>query len=149
MPFHVRKGLWRELFRYGVMVIAGFLLPIGLSVVYFGLKGNLQSYFDFGLLYNFKYISDWGSPFKNPITIFLFSLKGRALVLGIYLALLFWFRNKLKPSVLFVLVWFGMTLFALLLSLRPYPHYFIQIVPPVVLMLGFLLSEKRAIKLVL
>lgn len=147
LPFHYKKKLWKEWFWYGVMLMVGFLVPIAFSVWYFGIRGALTAYLDFGLLYNFRYISAWGSPFTNPVAVFLSTMQGRVLLLLAYLLAVYFLGKKyLRPPVWFTFVWFGMTLFALLLSLRPYPHYFIQIVPPVALLIGFLVSEMAEVK---
>lgn len=146
LPFHFKKKLWKEWLKYGVMLVVGFLVPTAFSIWYFGMRGTLGAYLDFGLLYNFRYISAWGSPFTNPVAMFLSTLQGRMMVLVLYLGVVFWGRKYLRTPVLYTFVWFGMTLFALLLSLRPYPHYFIQIVPPVALLIGFLVSEAKQVK---
>jgi hypothetical protein len=102
----------------------------------------LSAYFDFGLLYNFRYIQAWGTPFKNPVAIFLAGMKGRVLLLGLGLLLLWFVRNKLSLVARFAWVWFLLALFAALLSLRPYPHYFIQAIPPLCLLIAIMVSEK-------
>lgn len=146
LPLHLRGNLGRRWLTYGVWLVAGFLLPIFLSLGYFASQGYLRSYLQFGLLYNFRYIEAWGTPFTNPVGIFLASMTGRSGVLVVTLLGLWLVKSKLRLPVLFTFIWLALTLFAALLSLRPYPHYFIQIVPPVSLLLGFLVSEKRYVK---
>lgn len=146
LPIHRAGSLTKQWFKYGVFLIIGFLIPIGLSIVWFALTGHLGSYLQFGLFYNFRYIEAWGTPFTNPLVIFLTSMKGRLLVLFFGLGILWYLRNKMRLPVLFTFIWFEFTLFAALLSLRPYPHYFIQIVPPLSLLIGFIFSEAKLVK---
>lgn len=128
---------------FGLKIILGTALPIGLSVIYFALRGGLYDYLQFGLLYNFWYISAWGSPFNNAVAVFLSSLNGRLLILVI---LTYWFwrqRKNLGLGFLFTVIWFIYALFGAYLSLRPYPHYLIQIMPAAALLVGFLIEGSR------
>jgi hypothetical protein len=50
----------------------------------------------------------------------------------IYLLVL---RKKLDKKPAFLLFWFSATIFGALLSARPYPHYLIQVLPPLILIL--------------
>lgn len=57
--------------------------------------------------------------------------------------IIYYFTKKyFKPHVQFILSWFGLSLFASLLSNRPYPHYFIQLVPPLSLLLTLIIKNK-------
>ena len=65
---------------------------------------------------------------------FLFTLPGKALILGASVGLLS-FVKKFTPRFQFATSWLMLALFAALLSNRPYPHYFIQAVPAFALLL--------------
>jgi 4-amino-4-deoxy-L-arabinose transferase-like glycosyltransferase len=136
------RRLWPALIQHGLLLVAGFLIPIALSVVYFAFLGDLDAYLDFGLLYNFRYIQSWGTPFDNPVLQWLVSMQGRLVLLAIYLSILFGIKRRLKPELFFILIWFGFTLFAALLSLRPYPHYALQLIPPATLLMGYFASSR-------
>ena len=112
-------------------------------MIYFALRGDLYDYLQFGLLYNVWYISAWGPPFQNAVAVFLSSLSGRLMILA---GLTFWFwrkRKNLDPGFLFTVIWFLYALFGALLSLRPYPHYLIQIVPAGAILSGFLIEGSK------
>jgi len=55
----------------------------------------------------------------------------------------FLFREKLSLIKKLVLIWFGFSWFAALLSSRPYPHYLIQLLPALSLSLGFFAYQKK------
>jgi len=44
------------------------------------------------------------------------------------------------------MIWFSFSLFAALLSSRPYPHYLIQVLPAFSLSFGFLALSKKWLK---
>lgn len=56
-------------------------------------------------------------------------------------------RKKNSQKFLLVALWFFFSLFAALLSSRPYPHYLIQVFPSLSLLLGFLTLRVRKEKL--
>lgn len=51
--------------------------------------------------------------------------------------------QNLDPGFLFTVIWFLYALFGALLSLRPYPHYLIQIVPAGAILSGFLIEGSK------
>lgn len=55
---------------------------------------------------------------------------------------LFISRKKLSKEFVFVSAWLLATLFAVTLSERPYPHYFVQSLAPLSILLGMLFSLK-------
>lgn len=59
------------------------------------------------------------------------------LSLGVYLA-----RNKLGPKMVLGITWLMWALFGATLSGRPYPHYFIQIVVPVIVTAGAIAADR-------
>lgn len=126
---------------WGLLLLGGVLLPILISILVFYFQGTLNAYYDFGLLYNFRYIQSWGEPFKHPVAIFLSSMLGRLLLLGLFSLVIWLKRHRLGLPLTFTLFWFGLSFFASLLSLRPYPHYFIQALPAASLLFGFLLQS--------
>lgn len=121
----------------------GVLLPILLSIGYYALRGTLNDYIQFGLLYNFHYSGNWGLPFTQPLLLKLFTLPGKALILmaGFFLTLGLTTWKKKNAALTWSIFWSLAALFAALLSNRPYPHYFLQIVPPFVLVAGLSLQR--------
>ncbi|MDA1079563.1 MAG: hypothetical protein O2840_02635 [bacterium] len=131
-----------QLWSAGVFAI-GCIVPLILSIIYFYAIGSGQDYLDFGLLYNFKYAGSWQLSFSSPVLLFLFTLQGKAILLGGMLLLLLGLNRKLSPATQFSLAWFWLALFASLLSNRPYPHYFLQVIPPAAVLVALLFTRER------
>lgn len=121
-------------------IFLGAALPIVISIIYFISVDSGKDYLDFGLLYNFRYAGSWGLPFDNQFLIQSFTLPGKLVYFLILVILLTLFRKHIKPVMQFILLWFFADLFAALLSNRPYPHYFIQIIPPFSLLIALTLQ---------
>jgi hypothetical protein len=137
----------KQLFVVGLGVIVALLL----SILYFALFGSLQAYLDYGLLYNFRYAGSWGLPFESQILQFLFTLLGKFAVTALVILGVLSLKKYLRPVQQFSLIWFMLALFASLLSNRPYPHYFLQLMPPTALLLGSVVAlfEKQKAKALL
>ncbi|MGD9129563.1 MAG: hypothetical protein PVJ09_03695 [Candidatus Woesebacteria bacterium] len=133
-----KKQLLPQLKKFFIL-LAGVLTPILLSVIYFASKGSAKDYLDFGLLYNFRYASSWQLNFTNPVLIFAFSLKGKLILLSLLFFLLSFAKKLITPKAQLLIAWFALSLFASLLSNRPYPHYFLQIMPAFSLLIIYLL----------
>jgi hypothetical protein len=120
---------------------AGVLLPLVLSVVYFWLRGSFAEYLQFGLLYNFRYAGNWQLDITSPLLAAVFTLWGKAALTGVALLSITLAKDWLTPRLQFGLGWVWLALFASLLSNRPYPHYFLQLVPAVCMLAGILAYE--------
>lgn len=147
IPHVLNQSLRKHSLRFAMYAALGFAAPIVFSIIYFWANGTLDAYYDFGLLYNFRYVQAWGSPFTHPVAVFLASMPGRLLMLASYTTVVWALRKKLTVAERFFHIWLGWTIFASTLSLRPYPHYFLQLIPPLSLILGSLLESKRMCKL--
>lgn len=123
----------------------GLVLPILLTIIYFASQNALPQYLTAAFSQNLPYLSSWvgGGP---KIGIVPGLLIGRAVLVGILIILLFIFRKKLSSPVKLIVVWFSFSLFAALLSSRPYPHYLIQILPSFSLSFGFFAFPKNWLK---
>ncbi len=121
--------------RYFIL-ISGVMLPIILSFVYFFLKGAGQDYIDFALLYNFKYAGSWNLPFSQPQLVWLLSLQGKIFTLFLTFIVMFFLRRRIKPLYQWLAIWCMASLVGANLSLRPYPHYFLQVIPPLAILFG-------------
>ena len=114
--------------------LIGFSLPIILSFLYYFSKGALIEYIRACFFQNVGYLSSW----KGQSGIF--QGQGRLLirmaVLSISVLFLYFKRKTFSKNFLFLTLWFLFSLFAVLLSERPYPHYLIQVLPALVLLLG-------------
>ncbi len=150
--FDVKSNLkqFRTTFFYllnrGLFFGAGLLLPIIFSVIYFVAKGQGQDYLDYGLLYNLRYSQSWPLDFGNSLINFAFSMTGKTIILFAIFILVSLNNDKLKKRFQFISLYFVFTLYSVLLSSRPYPHYFIQMVPPLALLLVDLFITLKEIK---
>lgn len=137
IPLKKKKiGVWiKEIFP----LLIGFLAPTLLVVLFYALKeGALPFYLDSVWRQNFPYLFSWGG--NQGGSFFTSPLFFRGLVLLAILGLFWTYKKKLLkiPNLLLALIWFSLALFGALLSSRPYPHYLLQIIAPLLLLLGFL-----------
>jgi hypothetical protein len=129
-----KSMIWPNMLR--ILVIgSGALIPIIISIAYFILIGSGKDYLGFGLLYNIRYSGSWQLDLNSSLLSFLFTLKGKIMILAGSMIVLAALKNKIKPKMQLILAWFGLTMFAALLSNRPYPHYFIQVFAPLSLLI--------------
>ncbi len=130
------------LLAHGLALTAGFVTPLLLSILYFWVRGAGTEYLEFGLLYNFHYTGTWSLPVQNPALLFLLSLPGKTMVLisSFLLALLLTWKFPKQALPAWTMFWLVAALFGALLSNRPYPHYLIQVVPPMALLVGWFIQ---------
>ncbi len=124
----------------------GVATPIIVSILYFVAIGAGHDYLTYGLLYNFHYTGTWILSFNNPLVAFLYTFPGKASVLLAGFAAVILLRTTLPKAVQFFTVWALCALFASLLSNRPYPHYFMQVVPPIALLVAAVMEYYSANK---
>lgn len=117
------------LFNRGFYFVSGLILPIIISIIYFVSRGHGRDYLDYGLLYNFRYSQSWPIDLGNYIINFAFSMTGKTIILFTIFILISINNGQIKKRLQFISLYFIFTLYAVLLSSRPYPHYFIQMVP--------------------
>lgn len=121
-------------------LLLGFLLPLAATLIYFWSQNALSQYFTAAFLQNFSYLSSWqtGSHINwSPST-----LSVRALILLVFLFLVWLWFKKDKTNFVLIPVWFLFALFGATLSGRPYPHYLIQLLPPSCLLVGGLCGKE-------
>jgi hypothetical protein len=128
-------AMFKSLFNRWLPLLAGVGMMIILSIVYFTGLSSGADYLEYGLLYNLHYTQSWQVNFASQLINFLFTLQGKTLVLALILVALTLFKN-LSLKLKFFLGWTSLAMYAVLLSNRPYAHYFIQAILP----LSFLLT---------
>lgn len=141
----ITKGFarWKEVLKDSFILFAGFAIPILLTLVYYFFSGVFMEYIRAAFLQNIGYLSsfrpqDVGKSFlarNAPLLI-------RALIVLAGIVITYLFRKKLSKKFILFSVWTLLALFAIALSERPYPHYFIQAAAPVSFLLAMLFSEK-------
>jgi hypothetical protein len=124
------------------LLILGFLLPIAFSAIWYFHKAALPEYLVAAFLQNVGYLSSWRpTEVQEPFLVKNAPLIARGLVVLFGSFSLYVFRKHLSKPFIFASLWLLFSLFAATLSERPYPHYLIQIVPPVSLLTGILLTK--------
>lgn len=111
-----------------LLILLGFVLPIGITAIYYWSQGALGDYYFAALAQNLGYLSSWRSGSFSQGVGTQSGLLLRGLILLITVGL-FWLSNrKEEKRYNLVWIWFIFSVFAALLSERPYPHYLIQVV---------------------
>lgn len=125
------------------ILLLGFLLPIVLTLVWYFMRGALSDYIDAAFLKNVGYLSSWRpGDLRKPFLARNGPLLIRASLVSFGLAILYWKRERLSKQFIFIVAWLLVGLFAATLSERPYPHYLVQIIPALSLLLGILITQK-------
>ncbi|MFH1602074.1 MAG: hypothetical protein ABIB61_03910 [Candidatus Shapirobacteria bacterium] len=114
--------------------LAGFSLPILLSIIYYGSKGAFTPYVRSALFQNIGYLSSWQG---SSLGLFF-----RFFLLIFFCLVVFLKRKEIPAKMMLISVWFLFSLFGALLSARPYPHYLIEVVPSLTLLLVAGLGKK-------
>lgn len=122
-----RREIWESI-KKSVVLGIGFLVPIFLTLDYYWWAGALAQYLRAAFGQNIGYLASWG----------ISTLPFRAVVLALVVLLIFAFKKYFGKLALFASLWFIFATFAMLLSGRPYPHYVIQAVPPLSILVAIL-----------
>ena len=121
----------------------GFITPILLTFIWFYFQGSLKDYVLAAYLQNVGYLSSYRpSDLQQPFIIKNLPLLTRALIVLIAAIFFYLKRKKLSKNFIFISLWLFFSLFAATLSERPYPHYLIQAVPAMSLLLGMLFTDE-------
>ncbi len=139
LPWSKREDHWRKSFvtvlKTWSWLLLGIVIPILLSIAYFALRGALQEYFDYGLLYNFRYSGSWSPDHLGEQWLWLTNLGVKAGLTAITLLGLTLLGSRVSLTLRWSFGWVLLALFASLISNRPYPHYFLQILPAFIILI--------------
>lgn len=95
-----------------------------------------------------KYVSVWSQKELIVQTIGMGSLQARLALLLILTLLITRIKKHLLPKTIIFTIWGLFALFAVLLSARPYPHYLIQLLPPLILGIPIVLNSQKASQII-
>jgi 4-amino-4-deoxy-L-arabinose transferase-like glycosyltransferase len=132
MPVIIEAGIWpvvwlitgeREWFKKSWFLALGVIAPIGISVLYFWEQGALKEYLNAAWLQNLPYLTSWKT---TTAAGGIYSLKARLAIVCMLIAPLAGLGRTIGKRGLVVGLWGILTIFATLLSGRPYPHYLLQ-----------------------
>lgn len=127
-----------------IYLAGGFFTPILLTFIWYFIRGAASEYLFAAYLQNVGYLSSWRpddvqkSFFEKNMPLLI-----RTIVVFAGLVFLYLRKKKLSKQFIFITAWLLLSLFAVTLSERPYPHYLIQSVPAVSLLLGMLFTFKN------
>ncbi len=132
------KQTLSQLFRDSLSLTTGFIIPIATVSLIFLYLHSWSSFIQDVFLNNFFYVSVWVPESQwGSTTAFGGTLLQRFIVLMIICGVLWKLRQRLKTPILFISLWFSWSLFGALLSSRPYPHYLLQVVPSLSLLIAW------------
>lgn len=131
-------------FLPGIFIGLGFIIPTFIYFLYFYSVDTLKPFLNSAIFQNFSYLSSWATGNQSS------SVASGGLIYRLLALFILWFiiyilyhRRLVSLKTAFILSWLMATIFGALLSARPYPHYLIQILPPLCLLLGlFFLKSK-------
>ncbi|HSW90129.1 MAG TPA: hypothetical protein VLH19_04630 [Patescibacteria group bacterium] len=142
--FHVKNvkdALQLFVSKTAWVFVFAFLVPILISLAYYAHLGVLQQYVTAAFAQNVGYLSSWQTGSHQSLNLAKSGLVQRGILLAIFLVVLLFIQKKISPAAKLTVVWFGCSLFAALLSERPYPHYLIQVIPSLALALALLVEH--------
>ncbi|MDD3532306.1 MAG: hypothetical protein PHR64_00540 [Candidatus Shapirobacteria bacterium] len=129
-------------------LVIGFFIPTLLTFILYALRsGALFYYWESAWLQNLPYLSSWGGQEKTVFwsnQLFWRGIILAIILVGVFLKRKFFLRKKLF---FLALLWLVFAIFGAFLSSRPYPHYLLQVVAPLLVVLGFLPSFFKKKKL--
>lgn len=138
---------WKDMARavaHSFFLGIGIVIPILVVSFYFFSQGLLADFLGASFLQNVSYLSAWGVPtLQGGDAAIQFGLPFRAGVLAASLIGILIFKKFFDKTILFALIWFVFAAFSMLLSGRPYPHYIIQAVPPLAILVTILLLGRE------
>lgn len=136
-------GNWRKIFKDTSMLIAGFTTPLLITFIWYFFKGALPEYLRAAFLQNVGYLSSFRpGDVQKSFLVRNAPLLIRGFVVLFGSSIIFIFRKKLSNKFVLFSLWTLFALFAITLSERPYPHYLIQMIAPISLLLATFFSEK-------
>lgn len=142
--FFENKKKFFSLGKREILLSLGYFFPLFLVSAYFWTKGTFGIFFKSCFLQTMGYLSSWqtgehafsvGSLLRSELVI-------RAVIVFLVVLVMWFKRKKITPTAVFVFIWGSFALFAATLSGRPYPHYLIQFLPALALIIGLLFSNK-------
>jgi len=138
-----KKQEFKLFLKKTIFLLLGFITPILISFIWFYIQGSLKDYIYAAYLQNVGYLSSWRpSDTQKPFLTKNLPLLTRGFIVLLSSIILFVKRKKLSKNFVFITLWLLFGLFAASLSERPYPHYLIQVVPSISLLLGILFTQE-------
>ncbi|MEM1169405.1 MAG: glycosyltransferase family 39 protein [Cyanobacteria bacterium P01_H01_bin.35] len=162
-PVNNFQGLIKEIFSYSLLRFylilgAGLILPAVIIVAIYQFSGYFDEYIYATLIANSKYVGMFNFSWSDLLSRLRKQILGNILLwLCLFWSPIYLFvlaRGKLKQerNFIYLFLWFCCAFLAVLLSKRFYNHYFLQLLPPLCLISGYViiksayLPEKKLIE---
>lgn len=126
----------KKIFYIFLPFFSAFLLPFFIFILYFMINQSLSSFLSSVFLQNIDYIG-----YQNSFIIPQGLIIIKTLLLLTAFIFIFYFRQKLNPEEVFILLWFIFSVYNIFFSHRPYTHYVLLILPSLFLLLGLILTK--------
>jgi hypothetical protein len=140
----LKKENIARILKNSLWIILGFLIPVVLSLVWYLASGHMGDYIKAAFMQNIGYVSSWRpGDIQKSFLIRNAPLLIRLLIASFGMVLTFVFRKKLSRPFIIASVWLMLSLFAVTLSERPYPHYLLQSVGAISILLAILFTQKK------
>jgi len=153
MPIIVILWLFEEKFNLGglikvskktIILLLGFIAPILLTFVWYFSRNGLSEYIGAAFVQNVGYLSSWRpDDIQKSFIDRNLPLLIRGFIVFATVTILYIYRKKLSPTFIFATIWLLLSLFAATLSERPYPHYLMQTVPPLSILVAILFTTSN------
>ena len=118
--------------------ILGFIIPIGLTTIFFIFQGAFSDFIKAIFFSNIGYVA-YGNKFLIPQGLLVLKL----IALSLFILLVFKKRERLNASGVFIFLWFAFSLYNSFFSQRPYTHYLLVLIPSFCLLLGFIFDNSK------
>lgn len=134
---------WGKVIKNTIILVLGFATPILFFFGWYFVSGALSEYIKAAFMQNVGYLSSFRpGDIQKPFYVRNAPLLVRAAIVFVGSVILYLFRKKLSKKFVLFCIWTLFGLFAVTLSERPYPHYFVQVLAPVSLLIGMFFAEK-------
>lgn len=140
VAFALNKKTIGKLIAQWLLMVVGFLLPLIMTVGFFAYKGILKTFIQSAFLSNVGYVG-YGNQFIIPQGFLILKL----LFLVIIFSVVFFKRKSLSLTQLLLYVWLPFSVFNAFFSQRPYTHYMLVLIAPLMLFVGLLFEKKLRI----
>lgn len=147
---------WLPILYELFFLVLGISTPFLIGLLYFAAHHSVTDYLFWTFTYNFSdYLNHWEYFFSFPhrFIAILFSTHVKSALLGLALLLvsLGWVYKKITTHFFFAYSLALTTLYGVTLSNRPFPNYWLQFIPPALILVTFLMhtQQKRYLKLLI
>jgi len=124
-----------------IILFLGFIAPILLTFVWYFSRNGLSEYISAAFAQNVGYLSSWRpDDVQKSFIDRNLPLLIRGFIVFAGVTILYIYRKKLSLTFIFATIWLLLSLFAATLSERPYPHYLMQTVPPLSILVAILFT---------